>query len=199
MVNNSPTSRTGEDTCGKSTGSRGRRLKNISVALPPECSSLGLASFVESTSPKLAAAFPKLPSAPSYLQHRGRPVGPEGGGQNVGHDLANGTHVGRRAGQGSASQVPQNQATIWAASGQKGLGAEIGPNPGAYSTTPDDGEDHRPTRGSPATPGGGSQLDPVHGGRRTIGIIPQLMQTTATWKKSRTQGTCKCGLRQALM
>ena len=32
-----------------------------------------------------------------------------------------------------------------------------------------------------------------------LGIIPQLMQTTATWKKSRTQGTCKCGLRQALM
>ena len=31
-----------------------------------------------------------------------------------------------------------------------------------------------------------------------LGIIPQLMQTTATWKKSRTQGTCKC-LRQALM
>ena len=56
------------------------------------------------------------------------------------------------------------------------------------------GEDHRPTRGSPAAPGGGSQLEAGE-----LGIIPQLMQTTATWKKSRTQGTCKCGLRQALM
>ena len=81
----------------------------------------------------------------------------------MGHDLANGTHVGRRAGQGSASQVPQNQEAVWAASGKKGLGAETGPSPGE------------------------------------LGIIPQLMQTTATWKKSRAQGTCKCGLRQALM
>ena len=102
----------------------------------------------------------------AYIQHHGRSVGPEGGGKTVGHDLANGTHVGRRAGQGSASQVPQNQGAVWAASGKKGLGAEIGPNPGASSTTPDDGEDHCPTRGSPAALGGGSQLDPVHGGRR---------------------------------
>ena len=103
----------------------------------------------------------------AYIQqHHGRSVGPEGGGKTVGHDLTNGTHVGRRAGQGSASQVPQNQGAVWAASGKKGLGAEIGPNPGASSTTPDDGEDHCPTRDSPAAPGGGSQLDPVHGGRR---------------------------------
>ena len=32
-----------------------------------------------------------------------------------------------------------------------------------------------------------------------MGIIPQLMLTTASWKKSRAQGTCNCGLRQALM
>ena len=103
----------------------------------------------------------------AYIQqHHGRSVGPEGGGKTVGHDLTNGTHVGRRAGQGSASQVPQNQGAVWAASGKKGLGAEIGPDPGASSTTPDDGEDHCPTRDSPAAPGGGSQLDPVHGGRR---------------------------------
>ena len=99
----------------------------------------------------------------AYIQqHHGRSVGPEGGGKTVGHALTNGTHVGRRAGQRSASQVPQNQGAVWAASGKKGLGAEIGPNPGA----PDDGEDHCPTRDSPAAPGGGSQLDPVHGGRR---------------------------------
>ena len=32
-----------------------------------------------------------------------------------------------------------------------------------------------------------------------VGIIPQLMLTTASWKKSRAQSMCNCGLRQALM
>ena len=32
-----------------------------------------------------------------------------------------------------------------------------------------------------------------------LGITQQLIKTTASWKKSRTQGTCTCGLRQALM
>ena len=32
-----------------------------------------------------------------------------------------------------------------------------------------------------------------------VGIIPQLMLTTASWEKSRAHGTCNCGLRQALM
>ena len=80
----------------------------------------------------------------------------------MGHDLANGTHVELVKDQ--PHKFPKTRA-VWAASGKKGLGAEIGPNPGASSTTPDDGEDHCPTRGSPAAPGG-SQLDPVHGGRR---------------------------------
>ena len=122
-----------------------------------------------------------------YLQHHGRPVGPEGGGQTVGHDLANGTHVGRRAGQGSASQIPQNQGAVWAASGKKGLGAEIGPNPGASSTTPDDGG-----------VGGGSQLDPVHGGRRARHHTTTDADDSDV-EEIRAQGTCKCGLRQALM
>ena len=59
VVSNSPISRTGEDTCGKSTSRRGRRLKDILVALPLECSSLGHASFAESTSPKPRSYIPK--------------------------------------------------------------------------------------------------------------------------------------------
>ena len=33
----------------------------------------------------------------------------------------------------------------------------------------------------------------------SMGIIHQLMQTTATWKKQRSKNECTCGLRQALM
>ena len=32
-----------------------------------------------------------------------------------------------------------------------------------------------------------------------LGITQQLLKTTASWKRSRAQGTCNCGLRQALM
>jgi len=33
----------------------------------------------------------------------------------------------------------------------------------------------------------------------SMGIIPQLMETTKNWQKSRQMGSCNCGLRQALM
>ena len=134
----------------------------------------------------------------AYIQHHGRPVGPEGGGQTVGHDLANGTHVGRRAGQGSASQVPQNKGAVWAASGKKGLGAEIGPNSGASSKIQMMAKIiARHEAALQLLEADRSWILFMEAGE--LGIIPQLMQTTATWKKSRTQGTCKCGLRQALM
>ena len=32
-----------------------------------------------------------------------------------------------------------------------------------------------------------------------LGITQRLLKTTASWKRSRAQGTCNCGLRQALM
>ena len=165
VVSNSPISRTGEDTCGKSTSSHGKRLKNISVALPP-VQLVRPCKFCRAhytKTPQLHSQNKCLPLLQlAYLQHHGRPGSIERGSQDVGNDLTDGPHVGRQADQGSASQVPQNQGAIRAAHGQEGMGAEVGPNTGASSAAPN----HRPTRGSPATLGGGSQLDPVHGGRR---------------------------------
>ena len=134
----------------------------------------------------------------AYIQHHGRPVGPEGGGQTVGHDLANGTHVGRRAGQGSASQVPQNQ-------GQFGLRAAKRAWEPRSAPTQVPAQQLQMMAKIIARHEAALQL--LEADRSWIlfmeagelGIIPQLMQTTATWKKSRAQGTCKCGLRQALM
>ena len=201
VVSNSPISRTGEDTCGKSTSRRGRRLKDILVALPLECSSLGHASFAESTSPKPRSYIPKSAfrfssshifntmddqsalKEVATLWGTTSPMAPMSDDELVKdqpHKFPKtrgqfGLRAAKRAWEprSAPTQVPAQQLQMMA--------KIIARHETALQLLEADR----------------SWILFMEAGE--LGIIPQLMQTTATWKKSRTQGTCKCGLRQALM
>ena len=201
MVSNSPISRTGEDTCGKSTSRRGRRLKDISVALPPKCSSLGRASFAESTSPKLRSCIPKS-AVHSFSSHIFNTMDDQSALKEVAKLWGTTSPMAPMSDDELVKDQPHKFPKT---RGQFGLRAAKRAWEPRSAPTQVPAQQLQMMAKIIARHEAALQL--LEADRSWIlfmeagelGIIPQLMQTTATWKKSRTQGTCKCGLRQALM